>query len=532
MRMLRPVRLATGLAAAVGVLGVLGVLRVGSGPMAGSSPGAAAAEPSTGTAAPGSSPGAAAAGPAGGSSEQNPTVVFTTPGPQTVTLTACNAAGCSSITKTVTVLDPRPAVSSFSATPARLEQGQSVLLDATASGAPPLAYSWQVLRGGVVVGTLFGAGASWPTAGAPAGTYTASVSVTNGFGTAGESADFTVVPASATRFFTVPPCRALDTRLSHQPLVGPGPPLAIAIGGVCGVPIGARAVAANVTVVGPTAGGYVAVYPADYAHATVSWVNFGAGATRANGGVLPLSTDGTARLAAAASMVGSANLLVDISGYFASPGPGTGGPPAAVEFQARLCPFGFCEFAAGTEVFFSQAFAGSPSEYRYDWTGSGVFTDRSPAPIKSHVYPSAVGVVAPAVQVVAGSAVSTLAQAAPMVILAGTPAALPAAPAGVSATFAGYVSSSPVDPTIAGLHPAYQLAIANPPPNLYGYDVYASKNGGPFQLVAALEPGLPASEPLVVDNFTPPGDSLRIAVAAVSFAGEGPRSAPLALTHP
>ena len=62
--------------------------------------------------------------------------------------------------------------------------------------------------------------------------------------------------------------------------------------------------------VGPTAGGYVAVYPADFAHPTVSWVNFGAGATRANAGVLPLSTDGTARLAAAASMVGSANLLV------------------------------------------------------------------------------------------------------------------------------------------------------------------------------------------------------------------------------
>jgi len=69
----------------------------------------------------------------------------------------------------------------------------------------------------------------------------------------------------------------------------------------------------------------------------VSWLNFKAGVTRANAGVLPLSTDGTARLAAAASLArpGAVDLLVDVSGYFASP---AGGPPAALELQARLCP--------------------------------------------------------------------------------------------------------------------------------------------------------------------------------------------------
>lgn len=303
----------------------------------------------------------------------------------------------------------------------------------------------------------------------------------------------------------------------------------IAVGGVCGVPAAARAVAANLTAVAPTAGGFVSVYPADFARPTVSSINFNAGVTRANAGVLPLSTDGTARLAATASLVGSVDLLVDVSGYFASP---AGGPPAALEFQARICPLGFCEFAAGTSIFFSQAFAGTPSEYRYDWTGSGVFTERSPVPVKSHVYTSAVGFVTPAVQVVAGSVVSTLAAATPLFITAAIPSELPAAPVVTSAGFVGYVSSSAIDPTISGPHPAYQLAIGNTPPNLYGYNVYASKNGGAFALVAALDPALPASEPVVVENFSPSADSLRVAVAAVGFAGEGPRSSPIALTHP
>jgi PKD repeat protein len=467
----------------------------------------------------------------GGSAQQGPKVVFTSPGPKSVTLTVCNPAGqCSSVTHTVLVLDPRPAVGGFSVTPARLEQGQSVLLDATGTGQPPLSYSWQLLHNGVVVGTLFGSHVTWPTAGQPLGAYTANLTVTNASGSAGAAAGFAVVAGSATRYFTVPPCRALDTRVSHQALHGPaGPPLVIAVGGVCGVPVGARAVAANLTAVAPTARGFVSVYPADFAHPTVSSINFNAGVTRANAGVLPLSTDGTARLAATASLVGSVDLLVDVSGYFASP---AGGPPAALEFQARICPLGFCEFAAGTAIFFSQAFGGSPSEYRYDWTGSGSFTERSPAPVKWHVYTSAVGFVTPAVQVVAGSVVSTLAAATPLFISAEIPSELPAAPVVTSAGFVGYVSSSAIDPTISGPHPAYQLAIGNTPPNLYGYNVYASKNGGVFALVAALDPALPASEPVVVDDFSPPADSMRIAVSAVGFAGEGPRSAPLALTHP
>src|SRR5262249_29872914 len=158
--------------------------------------------------------------------------------------------------------------------------------------------------------------------------YTATLSVANGFGAASATADFSLVPKTATAFFTVRPCRALDTRIAGPALVTPGPPRVIAVGGVCGVPATARAVAVNVTTVGPTADGFVSVYPADFAHATTSLVNFRAGSTRANNAVLPLSTDGMAELAAAPSLVrpGSVHLIVDIVGYFMS----ASGPPLGV----------------------------------------------------------------------------------------------------------------------------------------------------------------------------------------------------------
>src|ERR1700676_5207400 len=107
-------------------------------------------------------PGAGGERPEGGSTAQNPTVVFTTAGPKAVTLTVCNQAGeCSSVTHTALVLDPRPAVTGFSVTPARLEERQSVLLDATGTGQPPLSYSWRLLHNAVVIGTLFGAHVTW-----------------------------------------------------------------------------------------------------------------------------------------------------------------------------------------------------------------------------------------------------------------------------------------------------------------------------------------------------------------------------------
>jgi hypothetical protein len=133
--------------------------------------------------------------------------------------------------------------------------------------------------------------------------------------------------------------------------------------------------------------------------------------------------------------------------------------------------------------------------------------------------------------VTSASSSATLQAAAAIFINPADPAELPAAPAGVTAVFAGFETFSTVDPTV-GTFPAYRLTVSNTPVNLLGYNVYVSKNEAPYRLAAALLPGLPASEPVLVDAFTPPADTLRLTLTAVNFAGEGPASAPPLLSHP
>jgi PKD repeat protein len=78
----------------------------------------------------------------GTSTVQDPTVIFSTPGQQTVTLKACNSGGCSTVTKTVTVLDPAPMAGPIiGPTTIGLSSGP-VTYTATASGKPPLGTSW------------------------------------------------------------------------------------------------------------------------------------------------------------------------------------------------------------------------------------------------------------------------------------------------------------------------------------------------------------------------------------------------------
>jgi peptidase M23-like protein/Kelch motif protein len=115
-------------------------------------------------------------------------------------------------------------------------------------------------------------------------------------------------------FYTTTPCRIVDTRPGHMPLL-PGALRTFAVAGVCGIPPNARAVSLNVTAVGPTAGGQITLFPADQAVPSTSTVNFGTGQTRANNAVLGLSADG--RLAAVFGGSGQVDLTLDVNGYFA-----------------------------------------------------------------------------------------------------------------------------------------------------------------------------------------------------------------------
>jgi acid phosphatase type 7 len=128
-------------------------------------------------------------------------------------------------------------------------------------------------------------------------------------------------PTAAADFYTVPPCRLLDTRQTVGPLGGPllssGSPRAFPVSGHCGIPADALAVAANVTMVNPTSGGYVQIYPAGGPAPAASTVNAATGRTRGNNAVLALGADGQVTgLAGLSSASGKVHLIVDVSGYF------------------------------------------------------------------------------------------------------------------------------------------------------------------------------------------------------------------------
>lgn len=118
-------------------------------------------------------------------------------------------------------------------------------------------------------------------------------------------------------FYTVEPCRLLDTR-STEVLASGATPVILPVAGLCGVPASARAVALNLTALNPSGNGNVALWPADLPQPATSVVNFAAGTTRANNTILALATDGGGDLAARAFVAGSGtvHLIVDVVGYF------------------------------------------------------------------------------------------------------------------------------------------------------------------------------------------------------------------------
>lgn len=136
-----------------------------------------------------------------------------------------------------------------------------------------------------------------------------------------ESATVTVLPAgSGTQFYSLAPCRVLDTRESSGPTSG-GPldgdsTTSVGVAGACGVPATARAVAANVTVTQTAAAGYLILYPANEPEPIASTVHFQAGRTRASNSQLKLSTDGFGQIAIANVSAGPTHVILDVSGYF------------------------------------------------------------------------------------------------------------------------------------------------------------------------------------------------------------------------
>jgi hypothetical protein len=134
----------------------------------------------------------------------------------------------------------------------------------------------------------------------------------------GQALALTVTPPGL-GFYTVTPCRVVDTRDVGGPTLGA--PLSCGtdrsfsiVGGACGVPASAIAVSLNVTATAPTAQGNVRLFASGAPVPTVSSLNYAAGQTRANNAVAPLSAGG--QIAVLCMPSGTTHVILDVNGYF------------------------------------------------------------------------------------------------------------------------------------------------------------------------------------------------------------------------
>ena len=135
-------------------------------------------------------------------------------------------------------------------------------------------------------------------------------------------------------FHPISPARLADTRSGVCGIrLGAGETRLVAVAGAGGVPAGpAGAVALNVTIVNPTAPTYLTVWPSGQPQPGSSNVNAIVG-TVANMVTVGLGADGAI---AVSNFAGSADVLIDVAGWFdgaggvaASSGCAASGPPAA-----------------------------------------------------------------------------------------------------------------------------------------------------------------------------------------------------------
>jgi hypothetical protein len=107
-----------------------------------------------------------------------------------------------------------------------------------------------------------------------------------------------------------------------------------------GVPAsGVGAAVLNVTVIQPSGGGYLTVYPAGSSRPTVSNLNFAAGQTIANLAAVKTGTGGAVTLYNGGS--GTVHLTADIAGYYLS------GPPTVAGAYGPLTPVRILDTRSG-----------------------------------------------------------------------------------------------------------------------------------------------------------------------------------------
>jgi hypothetical protein len=159
------------------------------------------------------------------------------------------------------------------------------------------------------------------------GTFPASLVVTDTCGhpsTNNAEVQITVTgKGPGTSFYTLTPCRVIDTRTGAGPFSS-GTAHKVFVAGSCGIPAGAIAVSLNVTVTQPTSDGYLALFGnLTDPPPSISTINFRTGLVRANNAVITLNSlqsDGSLYvLPGMRDSNQTVNVILDVNGYFAVP---------------------------------------------------------------------------------------------------------------------------------------------------------------------------------------------------------------------
>lgn len=232
----------------------------------------------------------------------------------TVTVGGCtSAAGTTAVA--VNTLPGTPAITA----PATAASGQTGLLASVPVNAGST-FAWSLSNGTITSGQ--GTNQISFTSGV-AGSLALSVTETNSSGctSAAGTASLTVTPiGSALLFFTLAPCRILDSRNPPGPLGGPSlQPASTRTFDVaassCGVPAGAVAISANLTVTNGGAVGELVVFPSDVPRPNTSAISFRAGRARANNAVVKFSSS-SATFSVFDDSPSAVDLILDVNGYF------------------------------------------------------------------------------------------------------------------------------------------------------------------------------------------------------------------------
>ncbi len=149
---------------------------------------------------------------------------------------------------------------------------------------------------------------------------------------------------AAIRYYTVTPCRVVDTRDASlggpSPLAG-GVPRSFTLSGKCGTAPTASGLILNVTVTQPTAAGFVTLYPGGTGVPATSTINFRSAVTRANSTIVRVGAGGVLNAVAGIATGSTVHIIVDIAGYFDD--NGNNQPPfvsAGVAQSVQLPGFG------------------------------------------------------------------------------------------------------------------------------------------------------------------------------------------------